>query len=144
MIKYLSNHSEDFDDVDAPFLIAMMKLTSSVLTEIINIFLICGQNTIMDCIMNFIALGIICEIDKHYASSLRNFKLAKSLDRPPVIKFHSKSFNYSEKSIFVGLVRAFYKVAKTLYVSFYYYFFPFLSIYITFVWTNSNATLDLE
>jgi hypothetical protein len=36
-----------------------MQLIGVILTEIINILLICGQNTVMDTIINFIALGAI-------------------------------------------------------------------------------------
>jgi hypothetical protein len=36
-----------------------MQLIGAVVTEIINIFLICGQKTVMDALINFIALGAI-------------------------------------------------------------------------------------
>ncbi len=57
-----------------------MKLIGALLTEVVNIFLICSQNNIMDCVMNFIALGVIAEIDNLYASSLKEFKCKAVLE----------------------------------------------------------------
>ena len=59
MIKYLANHIDDFDSVIFPLMIALMKSMSAMLTEIINMGLLCGQNTIIDSVINFVALGAI-------------------------------------------------------------------------------------
>ena len=75
MIKYFANHRSLFDETNHPFYISLMKLFGALLTEIVNILLICKQTTIMDCVMNFIALGIICEIDNLYASSLKSLRI---------------------------------------------------------------------
>ena len=53
-------------------LISLMQLSSALGTEIINIALICAQDTVKDVIMNFIALGVIAEIDNFYAGTLTN------------------------------------------------------------------------
>jgi hypothetical protein len=70
MIKYFTSHRSRFDSGIQPFLIPFMKLCGSLFTECVNIFLICQQTTIMDCVMNFIALGVIAEIDNLYAARL--------------------------------------------------------------------------
>ncbi len=67
MIKYFAYHRSFFDKTNHAFMIACMKLFGSLLTEIVNILLICNQKTIMDCVMNFIALGVIAEVDDLYA-----------------------------------------------------------------------------
>jgi len=41
--------------------------------------------------MNFIALGVISEIDDYYAESFSDFEIAKSIEEnPPIIKISSK------------------------------------------------------
>jgi hypothetical protein len=57
-----------------------MQLFIVLFTEIINICNICTLNTIMDIIMNFIALGVIAEIDNYYSSSLGNSKIKALID----------------------------------------------------------------
>ena len=63
MIKYLNNHPKEFSAHVAPFMIASMQLTAAGFTELVNIVMICMQETIMDCVLNFIALGAIAQID---------------------------------------------------------------------------------
>ena len=57
-----------------------MKLGGSVMTEVVNILLICKQDTIMDCVMNFIALGVIAEVDNMYANSLKNLRIKAAIE----------------------------------------------------------------
>ena len=71
MIRYFGTHTSNFDSRTHPFFISMMKLMGALMTEIVNILLICKQTFIMDCVMNFIALGVISEIDNLYAGSIR-------------------------------------------------------------------------
>ena len=59
MIKYANNHPKEFSSQVGPFMIGTMQLTAAGFTELVNIVMICMQNTIMDCVLNFIALGTI-------------------------------------------------------------------------------------
>lgn len=70
MLKYYNNHHEEFSEHITPVLITLMQFFGAVFTEVININVICAQSTIMDSVMNFIALGVIAEIDDFYAGSL--------------------------------------------------------------------------
>lgn len=45
MLKYLSNHPDDFHNLMMPYLVVQMQIISCLFTEIVNIILICGQNT---------------------------------------------------------------------------------------------------
>lgn len=89
-MRYVNNHGNEFVDVRTPYAISLMQFSASLFTEIANICLICGQSTTMDVIMNFIALGIIAEIDDYYASSIKNFKLKEALNSLPVFKVENK------------------------------------------------------
>ena len=46
----------------------------------------------MDVVMNFIALGVIAEIDDFYAGSLNNFTLKGCIEEPPKITRTSKFY----------------------------------------------------
>ena len=59
MLRYLNNHPEEFDYILQPCLVALMQASGAMFTEIINIGLLCGQDTIIDSIINFVALGAI-------------------------------------------------------------------------------------
>ncbi len=79
MIKYFANQRPLFDETNHPFYLSVMKLTGAILTEIVNILLICKQTTIMDAVMNFIALEVIAEIDNLYAESLKNLRIKEAI-----------------------------------------------------------------
>ena len=79
MIKYFANQRTLFDETNHPFYLSVMKLTGAILTEIVNILLICKQTTIMDAVMNFIALEVIAEIDNLYAESLKNLRIKEAI-----------------------------------------------------------------
>lgn len=49
-----------------------MQLIGAILTEVINMILMCSFTQSIDVIMNLLAFGIIAEIDDLYAKSLKN------------------------------------------------------------------------
>eukprot|EP00351_Strombidinopsis_sp_SopsisLIS2011_P006016 CAMPEP_0116871234 /NCGR_PEP_ID=MMETSP0463-20121206/1486_1 /TAXON_ID=181622 /ORGANISM="Strombidinopsis sp, Strain SopsisLIS2011" /LENGTH=126 /DNA_ID=CAMNT_0004509255 /DNA_START=862 /DNA_END=1242 /DNA_ORIENTATION=- len=53
-------------DSFVPLFICIMQGSSALFTEIVCLVLIQGQRDVMDCIMNYIALGIIADIDNLY------------------------------------------------------------------------------
>ena len=91
-MKYLANHHEKFSGTLGPFLIAMMQFIGAFFTEIINILVICSLPTIMEIIMNFIALGAISEIDNYYLASLSMCPLKDELENSLEITKKSKDF----------------------------------------------------
>jgi hypothetical protein len=86
MMKFFFNNREQFDDSSLPFFITQMKFAGALMTEIVNILLLCQQNSVMDCVLNFVALACIAEIDNYYASSLRDFKLKPALESEYLIR----------------------------------------------------------
>ena len=63
MIKYSNNHSSEFKRKTAPLMISILQYTSAMFTEGINICLICGSSTVLDVVLNFVALCCIADID---------------------------------------------------------------------------------
>jgi hypothetical protein len=83
----------------------------------------------MDCVLNFVALACISEIDNYYASSLRGFKLKGALENEYFVK--PKEGRDLKLSIDLKLAKFLYKVAKTFYTAYYYYFMAFTTVIIT-------------
>lgn len=110
-----------------------MQFSGTIFTEVINICLICAQTTTMDVIMNFIALGVIAEIDDFYAGSLTEFPLKNALEEPPKIKISSKSIPFKQRDGFNKFVRVFYRTLRVCYASYYFYFMAFTVVPITYV-----------
>ena len=108
----------------------MMKLFGAASTECLNIMLLCNQISVMDCVLNFIALGIISQIDNIYLASLRDFKLIKAFDKELQIS-RDKTWKQRDRSYWMRFCKFIHRVCKTIYVSFYYYFMMFVTIAIT-------------
>ena len=110
-----------------------MQLFGALATELINICLICGQDTIMDCIMNFIALGVISEIDDYYAASLKFCPIKKQLEEPLYFKEREEKLTFKERNKTGRFLRLHYRLYRILNVAFYFYFAPFLAVIFTYL-----------
>ena len=82
MIKFFNNHQKDEDDKDdtnekftktasyGPFFIALMQFIGCLMAEALNVWLVCRERTVSGTLLNYIALGVIAEIDDIYGSSI--------------------------------------------------------------------------
>ena len=48
-----------------PTMVAHFKCVGGIITEIVNIIVILQSNSVIDCVKDFIALGLIAEIDEY-------------------------------------------------------------------------------
>lgn len=133
MLKYTNNHPKEFDNEVSPVMIALMQLIIALFTEVVNMCLICAQETTMDVIMNFIALGVIAEVDDIYAGSLTNFDLKKAIEEPPTIKNSTKVCPLAQRSPLQMVVRFIYRTFRIFYATYYYYFMAFTIVPLTYM-----------
>eukprot|EP00352_Strombidinopsis_acuminata_P005411 CAMPEP_0176357120 /NCGR_PEP_ID=MMETSP0126-20121128/14537_1 /TAXON_ID=141414 ORGANISM="Strombidinopsis acuminatum, Strain SPMC142" /NCGR_SAMPLE_ID=MMETSP0126 /ASSEMBLY_ACC=CAM_ASM_000229 /LENGTH=83 /DNA_ID=CAMNT_0017710573 /DNA_START=1582 /DNA_END=1833 /DNA_ORIENTATION=+ len=70
IMKYALNHPTDFKNPVIVWLIGFMQFFMVVFVELVNILVICGQDKVYDCIVNFIALGIIADFDDAFFRAL--------------------------------------------------------------------------
>jgi hypothetical protein len=110
-----------------------MQLIGALFTEIINIILICGQETIMDTIVNFIALGVIAEIDNYYYDALATSPFKQAVEEPLKVSHTSKSLPFEDRPRSGKCLRFNYRLIRIWYISAYYYFTPFLTPIITYL-----------
>jgi hypothetical protein len=130
MFKYQNNHAGKFVDAQGnstllpSTLIIAMQLGSSIATEIINLYLILDATNEKDCILNFIALGVISQIDDIYFQALAKEPLKEAVgENSPEIFETTKSLRRSGRDRKQYLVRKLYKLKKFAHAA-YFYFLP--------------------
>lgn len=60
-----------------------MQFITALTTEIVSVWLIATQNTVMDVIMNFVALAIIAEVDNMFLEAIKDKDLKSYFDDNP-------------------------------------------------------------
>lgn len=142
-MKFLANHnnlepgqnpeSTYFLQTFAPFIVALMQYSGAVFTEIINIIAICSLENTKEVIMNFIALGVISEIDNYYLTALPPSELKSRLRQPFPILYRSSEINFWKRNLSTKIIRCYYKLLRAVEVSFQYYFTPFVVVILTYL-----------
>ena len=117
----------------AMIMISMLQLTAAFLTEVLSILLICSQDSVQNVLMNFIALGVIAEIDNIYARSLYQNAIKDEIEQGITLTITEDQpvrQSYKSKCSILYLV---YRLKRIIFEVLYYYFMPFLVIAITFI-----------
>ena len=96
-----------------------------------------GQNSTYACILNFVSMLVISEIDDIYISSFNNGTFEQIQDsenwQPKIVY---KQVDWANRSGGNKLLFIFYRVVRGYYISFYFYFFPFLSLVFSYLATR--------
>ena len=146
MMKYIKNNVDQFNDktnCTIAFSVAYMKWIGGIFTEIVNIIIIIRSESVTDIVKDFIALGIIAEIDDYVGKSLKLVDLEEEIDQAKIeyptrqiyassdfkllkeMKSYSFGRRWSMRLMLIG-----YKIINLLYTSVYFYFTPFLFIFV--------------
>ncbi len=112
-------------------LVSLMQLIGALLTELICIFLICSQDSVQNVIMNFVALGVIAEIDDIYARTLYQNRIKQEIEDGKALDTTLPNQITSER--WFHPTKAFFSVIFTFYQTYYYYFMPFTVIALTYI-----------
>lgn len=117
--------------------IALFQFTTALTTEVVSLWLIATQNDVMDVIMNFVALAVISEIDNMFLDAVRDQYLKTYFDEnphdfEPVIVVDDAEVTIRERNCLNKLLYMFYILLDFFHKTFYFYFFPFLAIYLNF------------
>ena len=85
-LRFAYNNDERFynKNIVYPTLVMLMKLYGGFLTEFINILVIVQSDSIEDVVKDFIAFGIISEIDNLLAASLRGYDVENTIKEAEV------------------------------------------------------------
>lgn len=67
MMKYVTTNGSEFkcgvNNLGAPFTIAVVKFFAVFLCEMLNLNLICTSTSVVDIVKDFVAIGVIADID---------------------------------------------------------------------------------
>lgn len=77
MMKYAMNHPWKFTNWGKSFRIGLYQMVIVVSVEITNMIILTTNNTIMDILMNFLALVIIADFDDYFFFTVKQENLAK-------------------------------------------------------------------
>ena len=81
MMKFANNHWWKFDNWFAAYMVGMTQMLYVVLVEMVNIIILTTNVTMLDVIMNFLALVVLTEFDNFYFRSVaRTTVFGKALD----------------------------------------------------------------
>ena len=130
MLKYVSDHEEEFTNSFMPMCIALMQLTTNFAAEIVNIIVLLTRHDALNCLEHFVAFEMLTKIDNIYYRSLPFLPIMKEIKIPlSMTKLGKKWAERTSKSVFIKLV---YKCNMLFYELFYYYLTPFSIIVIPF------------
>ena len=80
MMIYVCNHPWKFRFASIAFIIGLTQMCMVLFVETINVFILCANSTIMDIIMNFLALVVIADFDNMFAVTLKGDPIYEMLD----------------------------------------------------------------
>lgn len=155
MLKYISNNSRNFKqdtDIGIILLISTVKFTAVVLCALLNMYLICNSESMSDIVKDFVAIGIIADIDDLITILIISNNISKEIEEANLqfdptkgIYFKNdidmlKEFsddnrhNHSGVGLIVFYIKLFImfsclgliRVFKFLYDTIYYYFTPYM------------------
>ena len=86
--------------------------------------------------LKYMALSSIAKVDDFYANALDSANRIKGRAKPLLVKNHRRNLsaraNEHGYGFFFWVARLFYKVMRTLYTMYHFYFFPYSALLITY------------
>ena len=74
-MKYAVNHPWKFERYGAAFLCGFLQSTNVIIVELVNFIALLTNTSIIDVIMNFLALVVIAEFDEYFYSAISRSEL---------------------------------------------------------------------
>ena len=69
-MKYALNHMWKFESWRWAYCIGLLQLVMVLFVEVVNVIVLCAHNSIMETLMNFLALIVIRDLDDYFASTI--------------------------------------------------------------------------
>lgn len=131
LMKFANNHPALFveNGAEISYLIGMTQAFCAFAAEAISVFLLVNQEKADECIIYFISLKVIIEVSAFYFESLMHVKYVHLIHAPPKITNFNHSNKFGERSCFHKGGRIFFKAWRGLFVSLFYYYFPFFVLF---------------
>jgi hypothetical protein len=121
-----------FDNPGPALMIGLMQLTSALLVEFLNLVILTGQRNVFRSIGNFVSVRVISNIDDIYRGAVNDSTINRIIaggEKPLVIY---RKVAWDNRSFSNKLMYSVWRLIKTFYLCVYFYFFPFLIIFMNF------------
>ena len=120
-------------------MLSLFKIFNMMLAQFTNIYLLNYQTTIEYSIIHFVALEVIVHFTHLYLESLMDDPICEVMHHLPEAEVRGCDINFSERTCFHKFARVLYKVIRCLYISFVFYFAPYM---ILVIFWSTPATAD--
>jgi hypothetical protein len=143
MMKYAVCNPDEFNNPNVAFMMGFIQIFVIVLVELMNLAKCQDQKTPTNVISKFVGYSSILGIPSVLHGSMEGFQVTGSVGKL-ILKKSRKTFVSQQGSMGVAwLFNIIYCVCKWFFISFYYYFFPFLVIFfplakITYLYNLKN------
>ena len=148
MLKYVSNHRDDFINPKIAYSIGVMQFTGGLAAEVLCIIYLTSITNCMDTVTKFMALASISKVDDWYSAALAgSYPLKKKASLPFVNtrKNLSEREDQTYKDVMFYVTRFIYKFVRLIYASYIFYFMPFTCIIIPYLTMgNDNEAISLN
>ncbi|CDW89402.1 UNKNOWN [Stylonychia lemnae] len=139
MLNYARLKVKSGQKRNALITVSVMQFFSAFGTEHVNILLICTQYSVKDVIMNFIALGVIAEIDNIYARTLQNNSIKKKIEDPDYIPLNLEHTPTLGPHKWYFPARVWHWIVMTFYQCYYYYFMPYTALLVSYIMSKNQS-----
>ena len=135
MMKFVTNHADEFTNPYYAFEIALMQCLGGISAELFCIIFLCSLSDPITVLIRFIAFSSIGKIDNFYSAALPSeHKLHRPSETLIISKHRFQAEQEQEKdktkrTCGSMTVRAIYKTLRIFYASFIFYFLPYLALF---------------
>ena len=132
MMKYVTNHSENFHSIGPPFIMGLFHFIIAMTVEFNVMLILTSTEDLLNVVMKFVSLTVFVKIPGFYAGSLVNHKGVKMCDLQLPITKYRKDSPLKGKGCHLQLMRCIYKFFRIFFCSISFYFMPFMAIMFNF------------
>lgn len=130
MMKYSLCHPEEFTHPKLAFLLGFSYMSIVAFSEWVNIIKGTERKKPQDLITSYIGFKVITELPKVYLNSISDLPIKSAIGKLTATKGRKDSKNIGKNHWVLTFI---YTNAKWFYHSFYFYFMPFMVIYLPLV-----------
>ena len=136
MMKFTANHWKEFANPFFAFLNGFMQFNGGFLCEIACLLYLSSIDNTIDVIIRFIALGSIAKVDDFYASALPSENKIKNEACKIRVRNRRRNIEKGERPLLFRFLRFVYKFNRMMYVSYIFYFLPFTTLFVPYMYTS--------
>ena len=133
MMKYAICCPDEFDQPVTAFLLGLVQTSTVIFLQCCNLVKNLQQKSATGVMFKFASFGLIAGIPKMLAGSMETFEASKSVGTLKLTRSRKriqKLGNEDQKIVCGWLFNPIYSIYKWFFVSVYYYFFPFVVIFL--------------